>query len=51
MKMETELRLASSHFGKVILHLGCMYRTGHLNPSWQGIVREFRKTLRGQPPI
>ena len=51
MTNQTENRLAEHHIGKVILHLCCMRRTGHFQPYWSGVVREFRKMLRGQPAL
>lgn len=51
MTPKMEMRLANTHLGKVCLHIICIKRTHNVRRHWDGVVREFRKTLRGQPPI
>jgi hypothetical protein len=41
--MTSEMTLASSAAGRVVLHLVCAKRDHHFRWHWQGVLREFAK--------
>jgi hypothetical protein len=41
--MPSEMTLASSAAGRIVLHLVCAKRDHHFRWHWQGVLREFAK--------